>query len=318
MNLPATLVFLMGPTATGKTRLALEIAQHLPVEIISVDSALVYRGMDIGTAKPTTAERQQVPHHLIDILDPTESYSAARFREQALALIPQIHARGRLPLLVGGTMLYFRALDFGLDALPEADPKIRAEIEQLAQEQGWAAVHAQLTQSDPEAAARIHVNDPQRLQRALEVVRLTGKPLSAQQKGEAAALPWPVLRLGLMPDDRAALRVRIAERFESMLAEGLLAEVAALRARSDLYVGLPAMRAVGYRQVLAHLQGELDYPEMVLKAVTATRQLAKRQMTWLRHYPDAALFDPDRVSVERLLRHINEHLTHLDPSPKKG
>ena len=318
MTLPATLVFLMGPTATGKTRLALEIAKHLPVEIISVDSALVYRGMDIGTAKPTAAEREQVPHHLIDILDPTESYSAARFREQALALIPQIHARGRLPLLVGGTMLYFRALDFGLDTLPEADPQIRAEIEQLAEEQGWVAVHAQLAQSDPEAAARIHVNDPQRLQRALEVVRLTGKPLSAQQKGEATALPWPVLRLGLMPDDRAALRARIAERFESMLAEGLLAEVAALRARSDLHMGLPAMRSVGYRQVLAHLQGELDYPQMVIKAVTATRQLAKRQMTWLRHYPDTALFDPDRVGVERLLQHINEHLTHLDPSSQKG
>ncbi|SIT72301.1 tRNA dimethylallyltransferase [Ectothiorhodosinus mongolicus] len=315
MKLPATLVFLMGPTATGKTQLALQIAKHLPVEIISVDSALVYRGMDIGTAKPTAAERQQVPHHLIDILDPAESYSAAQFREQALALIPQIHARGRLPLLVGGTMLYFRALDFGLDKLPEADPQIRAEIEQLAQEQGWSAVHAQLAQSDPEAAARIHVNDPQRLQRALEVVRLTGQPLSLQQKGQTSGLPWPVLRLGLMPDDRAALRARIAERFESMLTEGLLAEVAGLRARSDLHGGLPAMRAVGYRQALAHLQEELDYSEMVVKAVTATRQLAKRQMTWLRHYPDTALVDPDQVGVERLLQHMNEHLTRLDPSP---
>ncbi|MBK1674861.1 tRNA (adenosine(37)-N6)-dimethylallyltransferase MiaA [Ectothiorhodospira shaposhnikovii] len=303
-------VFLMGPTATGKTDLAIRLCESLPLEIISVDSALIYRGMDVGTAKPGADVLARVPHHLVDILDPALAYSAARFREDALALMGDITARGRVPLLVGGTMLYFRALDFGLDTLPEADPVIRAGIDALAAEQGWEAVHRELARVDPVSASRIHPNDPQRLQRALEVHRITGSPLSSFHGGaRRSQLPWRVLRLALMPPDRTRLRERIAHRFRQMLRQGLVDEVSALRARDDLSLDLPAMRAVGYRQVWEYLEGRIDHDTMVAQAITATRQLAKRQMTWLRGYPDVEVFDPERLDSAGILARVQAHLT---------
>ncbi|MCG5513712.1 tRNA (adenosine(37)-N6)-dimethylallyltransferase MiaA [Ectothiorhodospira shaposhnikovii] len=302
-------VFLMGPTATGKTDLAIRLCESLPLEIISVDSALIYRGMDVGTAKPGADVLARVPHHLVDILDPAQAYSAARFREDALALMGDITARGRVPLLVGGTMLYFRALDFGLDTLPEADPVIRAGIDALAAEQGWEAVHRELTRVDPVSASRIHPNDPQRLQRALEVYRITGSPLSSFHGGpRRSQLPWRVLRLALMPPDRTRLRERIAHRFRQMLGQGLLDEVSALRARDDLSLDLPAMRAVGYRQAWEYLEGRIDHDVMVAQAITATRQLAKRQMTWLRGYPEVEVLDPERLDPTGVLARVRVHL----------
>ncbi|WP_040404598.1 tRNA (adenosine(37)-N6)-dimethylallyltransferase MiaA [Ectothiorhodospira sp. PHS-1] len=302
-------VFLMGPTATGKTDLAIRLCESLPLEIISVDSALIYRGMDVGTAKPGADVLARVPHHLVDILDPAQAYSAARFREDALALMGDITARGRVPLLVGGTMLYFRALDFGLDTLPEADPVIRAGIDALAAEQGWEAVHRELTRVDPVSASRIHPNDPQRLQRALEVYRITGSPLSSfHGGGRRSQLPWRVLRLALMPPDRTRLRERIAHRFRQMLGQGLLDEVSALRARDDLSLDLPAMRAVGYRQAWEYLEGRIDHEVMVAQAITATRQLAKRQMTWLRGYPEVEVLDPEHLDPNGVLARVRDHL----------
>ncbi|MBK1691155.1 tRNA (adenosine(37)-N6)-dimethylallyltransferase MiaA [Ectothiorhodospira mobilis] len=311
---PLPVVFLMGPTATGKTELALALARELPCEIISVDSAMVYRGMDVGTAKPAPEILEAVPHHLVDILDPAQSYSAARFREDALGLVEAIHARGRLPLLVGGTMLYFRALEFGLDPLPQADPAVRREIEALAAQSGWGAVHRELARLDPQAAARIHPNDPQRLQRALEVCRVSGRLLSAQQGGAPQpGLPHRVLRLALMPRDRGPLRARIARRFEAMLERGLVEEVRALHRRGDLSPALPAIRAVGYRQVWSHLEGELDHDTMVTKAVTATRQLAKRQMTWLRRYPGIVPLDPEGLNVAQVVARVRRHAQPMGP-----
>ncbi|SEQ44497.1 tRNA dimethylallyltransferase [Ectothiorhodospira magna] len=302
-------VFLMGPTATGKTDLAIHLCQSLPLEIISVDSALIYRGMDVGTAKPAPDLLAQVPHHLVDILDPAQTYSAARFREDALALMADITARGKVPLLVGGTMLYFRALDFGLDTLPEADPVIRARIDTLAARQGWEAVHRELAQVDPVSAARIHPNDPQRLQRALEVYYMTGAPLSSFHGGpRRSSLPWRVLRLALMPPDRTRLRERIAQRFRQMLQQGLVEEVATLQARGDLTLDLPAMRAVGYRQVWGYLEGRSDYDAMTVQAITATRQLAKRQMTWLRGYPGVEVLDPEHLDPNGVLARVRDHL----------
>ncbi|EHQ51114.1 tRNA delta(2)-isopentenylpyrophosphate transferase [Ectothiorhodospira sp. PHS-1] len=299
----------MGPTATGKTDLAIRLCESLPLEIISVDSALIYRGMDVGTAKPGADVLARVPHHLVDILDPAQAYSAARFREDALALMGDITARGRVPLLVGGTMLYFRALDFGLDTLPEADPVIRAGIDALAAEQGWEAVHRELTRVDPVSASRIHPNDPQRLQRALEVYRITGSPLSSfHGGGRRSQLPWRVLRLALMPPDRTRLRERIAHRFRQMLGQGLLDEVSALRARDDLSLDLPAMRAVGYRQAWEYLEGRIDHEVMVAQAITATRQLAKRQMTWLRGYPEVEVLDPEHLDPNGVLARVRDHL----------
>lgn len=291
----------MGPTASGKTALALEIAQHYPCEIISVDSALVYRGMDIGTAKPSVAERAQVPHHLIDILDPSEAYSAADFRRDALRLIDEIIARGRVPLLVGGTMLYFRVLRDGIAELPAANAEVRDEIAQAAARIGWPALHAELARVDPIAAAKIHPQHSQRIQRALEVFRITGVPMSqlhiegkkAQQQCISAPEPIRWVQLAVAPRERRVLHERIASRFETMLREGVIDEVMALRRRADLHADLPAMRAVGYRQVWDYLAQQTSYAEMVEKGLVATRQLAKRQLTWLRSWPDLCWFYTD-------------------------
>lgn len=275
-------IFLMGPTASGKSALAMELVRHLPCDIISVDSALVYRGMDIGTAKPTASELVQAPHRLIDILDPIESYSAADFRRDALREMAQIAAAGRIPLLVGGTMLYYKALLEGLSPLPEADPQVRAEIEQEAGSLGWQALHDELCRIDPVSGARIHPNDPQRLSRALEVFRVSGKSLTelTQQQGEP--LPYRTLQFVIAPSDRAWLRERIAVRFDTMLTQGFEAEVAGLLRRGDLNPSLPSIRCVGYRQMWDYLTGALSYDEMRYRGIVATCQLAKRQMTWLR------------------------------------
>ncbi len=275
-------IFLMGPTASGKSALAMELVRHLPCDIISVDSALVYRGMDIGTAKPTASELVQAPHRLIDILDPIESYSAADFRRDALREMAQIAAAGRIPLLVGGTMLYYKALLEGLSPLPEADPQVRAEIEQEAASLGWQALHDELCRIDPVSGARIHPNDPQRLSRALEVFRVSGKSLTelTQQQGEP--LPYRTLQFVIAPSDRAWLRERIAVRFDTMLTQGFEAEVAGLLRRGDLNPSLPSIRCVGYRQMWDYLTGALSYDEMRYRGIVATCQLAKRQMTWLR------------------------------------
>ena len=276
-------VLLMGPTAAGKTEAAVALARALGGEIVSVDSAQVYRGMDVGTAKPPPDVRAEVPHHLIDILEPEERYSAARFRREALEAVAAIAARGRLPVLAGGTMLYFRALEQGLAPLPEADAAVRAAIATEAAERGWAALHAELARVDPEAAARIHPNDPQRIQRALEVWRLTGRPLSAWlAEARAAPPPFRAVRVVLAPAERAELHRRIAARLEAMFAAGFVEEVARLRARPGLTRAHPSMRAVGYRQVWDHLEGRWDAAEMRARALYATRQLAKRQLTWLR------------------------------------
>ena len=275
---------LAGPTASGKTGLALALAEQLPLEIISVDSALVFRGMDIGTAKPTAEERAAVPHHLIDILDPAEAYSAARFAADARRLIGEINARGRLALLVGGTMLYYKALIDGLDALPEADVAVRAQLDARAAAVGWPALHAELARVDPETAARLAPHDAQRIQRALEVWQLTGRPLSALH-GQRAVPGLPLRLVALEPDSRAWLHERIAQRFDTMLAAGFVDEVRALRARGDLHPDLPSMRCVGYRQAWEALDAGLDAGSLVAlreRGIAATRQLAKRQLTWLR------------------------------------
>lgn len=276
-------IFLMGPTASGKTGVAVELVQRLPCEIISVDSALVYRDMDIGTAKPDAETLRAAPHHLIDLIAPTRSYSAAQFRQDALRLMAEITARGRIPLLVGGTMLYFKALRQGLNDLPQADPDIRARIDAMAAESGWPAVHAELARLDPVTAARLKPADAQRIQRALEVCYLTGQPMSALLEEEVAAeLPYRILPLALLPGDRSVLHQRIAERFDSMLAQGLLDEVERLRRKYPLDLSMPSMRCVGYRQSWQYLDGEFDRAELREKGIAATRQLAKRQLTWLR------------------------------------
>ncbi len=289
-------VAIMGPTASGKTASALAIAQQIPSEIISVDSALVYRGMDIGTAKPTRAERAAAPHHLIDIIDPLDSYSVAQFRADTLQLVEQIVARGKLPLLVGGTMLYFKGLADGLDDLPGADPVLRAELEDDAARIGWPAMHARLAALDPETAARLAPNDAQRIQRALEICALSGKPMSELLALRAKTeLPFELLSFALEPSDRAVLHQRIARRFDIMLADSddgnLLSEVATLRRRGDLHPGLPSMRCVGYRQAWEYLDGRIDYQSMRETGIIATRQLAKRQLTWLRSMPQRVVLD---------------------------
>lgn len=275
-------IFLMGPTASGKSALAMELVRRLPCDIISVDSALVYRGMDIGTAKPTPAELAVAPHRLIDVRDPLQSYSAADFCQDALQEMTAITAQGRIPLLVGGTMLYYKALLEGLSPLPEADPHIRAVIEAQAAESGWGALHAELCRIDPVAGARIHPNDPQRLSRALEVFRITGKTLTELTQQQGPGLPYQTLQYAIAPQERVLLRQRIAERFDAMLALGFETEVRNLMARGDLNPELPSMRCVGYRQMWDYLSGVLDYAEMRYRGIVATNQLAKRQMTWLR------------------------------------
>ena len=281
----------MGPTASGKTALAVALAERFPLEIISVDSALVYRGMDIGTAKPDAATLARAPHHLLDIRDPTESYSAAAFRDDALRLMADITARGRVPLLAGGTMLYFRALLKGLDELPRADAATRQSIEADAVARGWPALHAELARIDPPTAARLAPNDAQRIGRALEIFRLTGTPMSALIARAEVELPYRVLQLALTPSDRAVLHRRIAERFDAMLAAGLLDELKTLRRTHALTPDLPAMRAVGYRQAWAYLDGETSLADLRETGIAATRQLAKRQLTWLRSWPDAVVLD---------------------------
>lgn len=291
-------IFLMGPTASGKTALACALADRFAVELVSVDSALVYRGLDIGSAKPDAETLTRYPHALIDIRDPAAPYSAADFRADAVPVMREISARGRVPLLVGGTGLYFRALQHGLSALPEADADLRAQISAEAADIGWPQLHARLQGRDPVAAARIGQNDAQRIQRALEVIALTGRPLSALQgEGTREPFPWRVLKLALLPGDRAPLHARIAERFDAMLAAGFLDEVRQLRQRGDLHADLPAIRAVGYRQAWQHLEGVFDAAEMRDRGVFATRQLAKRQMTWLRGELDARVLDPDRPGL---------------------
>ncbi|AMK78167.1 MULTISPECIES: tRNA (adenosine(37)-N6)-dimethylallyltransferase MiaA [Methylomonas] len=281
-------ILLMGPTASGKTALGVALAQAMNAEIISVDSALVYKGMDIGTAKPTLAERGGVPHHLIDILDPSEAFSTGQFRNRALELMADITARGKLPLLVGGTMLYFSALTQGLAQLPEADPEIRQRLDDELQQMGKEVLHARLTQVDPQAAARIHVNDPQRIQRALEVYEISGRPLSSFfDADQHAEHPFRFTKLIVAPEQRSTLHAKIAERFDQMLAQGFLEEVQTLWRRGDLDESMPSIRCVGYRQAWSYLNGEYDLATMRDKAIIATRQLAKRQFTWLRKEQDA-------------------------------
>jgi tRNA dimethylallyltransferase len=287
--LKKTAFALLGPTASGKSRLAMQLAAQCaascPLEIVSIDSAQVYRGMDIGTAKPSAEERRAVPHHLIDLLDPTERYSAGRFREDAIRVVAEIHGRDRIPLLVGGTMLYYRALSQGLDELPVAAPEVRAQIDLEASRKGWAALHAELAAVDPATAARLNPGDAQRIQRALEVYRLTGKPISGFQNKSRIDLPFELKAFCLVPENRADLHRRIAERFDAMLKLGVVAELKALKTRYELNPDLPSMRCVGYRQAWEFLEGKSNETELRETGIAATRQLAKRQLTWLRSLP---------------------------------
>ncbi len=290
----------MGPTAAGKTEFAAALAREFGGEIVSVDSAQVYRGMDIGTAKPDAALQQEIPHHLIDIRDPAQAYSAAEFARDAKAAVAQIVARGRVPILAGGTMLYFRALLEGLSPLPSADPAIRARLDRLEAQDGVRALHERLAAVDPATASRLQPTDAQRLKRALEVHEITGKPMSRLQRAQEPGPDWNLLRMVIAPPDRAFLHRRIARRFETMLSDGFLDEVRGLYERGDLDESLPSVRSVGYRQVWQHLAGRLDHDEMVARGVAATRQLAKRQLTWLRRVEAADWYrGPEPESLAR-------------------
>jgi len=309
-------VLLMGPTASGKSAVALTIASRLPVEIVSVDSAQVYRGMDIGTAKPDAATRAWIPHHLIDIVDPDAAYSAARFREDAVALIEAVKSRGRVPLLVGGTMLYFKALREGLSNLPGADASVRAVLDARAAREGWPALHAELSRVDPATAARLQPHDAQRIQRALEVHALSGEPLSALQGMRGGEPARDFLAFALFPTDRADLHRRIALRFDAMLASGLVDELRALRRRHALQPGMASMRCVGYRQALQFLAGETDMKTLRERGIAATRQLAKRQLTWLRS-TEATRFDTSIVSIDALAEVVAATIhTAMTASPR--
>lgn len=290
-------LLIAGPTASGKSGLALRLAELMPAELISVDSAQVYRGFDIGSAKPSHALRERIPHHLLDIRDPEDTYNAGEFVTDALQAIEAIRARGRLPILVGGTMLYFNALIRGIAKLPTADPDIRRDIDAEALVRGWPALHGDLTLVDSVAAAKIHPNDAQRIQRALEVYRSTGRPISEWQRETQARHAWRFSRIALVPTDRAWLHERIEQRFQQMMQEGFLEEVRALRARSSLAPEAPSLRAVGYRQLWSHLAGEIDLPTAVARAVVATRQLAKRQLTWIHADPDWEGLDPQQEEL---------------------
>lgn len=288
---PAQVIFIMGPTASGKTALALALAQQIECEIISVDSALIYKEMDIGTAKPTTVELEAVPHHLIDILDPSMAYSVSQFRDDAVRLISQIIARGRLPVLVGGTMMYYNALIKGLSTLPASNSGIRADIEAQARQKGWTMMHSELAQVDPICADRIHPNDPQRITRALEVYQISGQPMSALQAQSSGPIPYSVAQFAIAPQERSILHERIELRFRQMLAQNFEAEVQALMDRGDLMEDLPSIRCVGYRQMWQYLSGQMSRAEMVERGIIATRQLAKRQITWLRGWDDVHWLD---------------------------
>jgi len=303
----------MGPTASGKTALAVELARVLPCEIVSVDSALVYKGMDIGTSKPDRATLAAAPHHLIDVIEPHETYSAARFRDDALTVMREISERGNIPLLVGGTMLYFKALTEGLNELPEADPMIRMVIDTMAQEEGWPAVHAKLAILDPQTAARLQPTDAQRVQRALEIYYITGKTMAELlQKPRYVYFPYTPIKIALVPEDRSVLHERIEQRFDEMLENGLMAEVERLREECGLDATMPSMRAVGYRQAWQFLAGEIDMGALRSQAVAATRQLAKRQLTWLRAMEDVVVFDAldDDVGA-RVLEYVRRELEAL-------
>ena len=303
---------LTGPTGAGKSEWALRLAQSAPVEIVSVDSALVYRTLDIGTAKPPARVRAATPHHLIDICDPTDSYSAGRFVKDALQAINAIHARKRVPLLTGGTMLYLRALFHGLAELPQAEPRVRAALDARAALEGWPALHAELTRLDPAAAARIAGNDAQRIQRALEVCLSSGRPISELQRSTTAALAdMPLYFWVLAPGERAVLHERLAQRFAGMMDAGFLDEVIGLHSRDDLTARHPAMRAVGYRQLWAHLDGAYGLAEARQRAIAATRQLAKRQLTWMRHERQARWLDPDKCELSSWIRDICRELAVL-------
>ncbi len=291
-------VSLMGPTASGKTDLAVALSERLPLEIISVDSALVYKGMDIGTAKPDAATLARAPHHLIDIIEPTENYSAGRFRRDALALLADITSRGRIPFLVGGTMLYFKALKGGMDDLPDADPELRAELDARAARDGWPALHRQLAELDPATAARLQPNDAQRIQRALEVCLLSGQPMSTLHSGAASMLPWRLLEIALIPGDRAWLHERINRRFRAMLDAGFVDELRRLRTAYALSPDMASMRCVGYRQAWQYLDGEIDLDRLFETGAAATRQLAKRQLTWLRGWSAAHPYDSRAPGLE--------------------
>ena len=302
MNTLPPAIFLMGPTASGKTGVAVELAQRLPVELISVDSALVYCDMNIGTAKPDTATLARAPHHLIDIIDPTEAYSAAAFRNDALRLMHDITSRNKIPLLVGGTMLYFKALREGLSALPQADPEVRAALDAEIARHGIEHLHSQLAEVDAETAARLKPTDTQRVQRAMEIYRITGQPMSTligQQP--SVELPFRILSIALIPSDRAQLHTRIAARFKTMLELGLVDELRALRKKYPLHPNLPSMRCVGYRQSWEYLEGKISEAELLNKGIVATRQLAKRQLTWLRSMPDNIEVDCLAPSLDKIV-----------------
>mgnify|MGYP000723804259 CR=1 FL=1 len=300
-------IFLMGPTASGKTALAFELFDHLPCDIISVDSALVYRDMDIGTAKPTADELAKYPHRLINIRDPKESYSAADFCQDALKEIAEIRAKGRIPLLVGGTMMYFKSLIEGISPLPQADTEVRKLIEQQAKEKGWQALHQELVEIDPKAGGRIHQNDPQRITRALEVFRLTGHTLSQLTEIKGDRVSGNVLQFAIAPKERSVLHARIEQRYQQMISQGFAAEVVKLIARNDLHEDLPSIRCVGYRQMWQHLHDKCDHDEMVFKGICATRQLAKRQLTWLRNWPDLQWLDMEsKNNLQQILSSVSK------------
>jgi len=306
-------LFIIGPTASGKTGLAIKLMKYFPIELISVDSALVYKGMDVGTAKPSERELQEAPHRLISFLDPSEPYSAAEFRKDALREMDEITSKGKIPVLVGGTMLYFRALEYGLAKLPEANQNVREELTAMANEYGWGFLHEELKKVDPVSASRIHPNDKQRIQRALEVYRLTNKSLTEHQKdAQMDALPYKLMKIALIPKSREWIRDLAEIRFNKMLENDLIEEVARLYKRGDLNSDLPAMRSVGYRQVWEYLDGKIDFEEMKERAIIATRQLAKRQMTWMRSEKNITPYNAKDYELEKIVADIRHFLEKND------
>lgn len=314
MNLPPA-IFIIGPTASGKTGLAIKLMEHFPIEIISVDSALVYKDMDIGTAKPTADELEVAPHRLISFLDPSEAYSAADFRRDALREMAEITEAGKIPVLVGGTMLYYRALEYGLAILPEADPELRVKLSEEAEKIGWDGMHQKLLEVDSASAERLHPNDKQRIQRALEVFELTGKSLTQHQiehqKNKENAFPYRLLKIALIPEEREWIRELADIRFRQMLDNGFIDEIKALHERGDLHADLPSIRCVGYRQAWQYLEGELDYDEMIERAVIATRQLAKRQMTWMRSEKNITPYGAKSYEITTVIADIQNFLKQL-------